>query len=285
MNSECDDVTVDVIILGVNHFLNSSFIQPRVRQERTSPNSKQGVDVMAGNVKLKCKRTVQRAKGREQGAESSNRRAETRNQRAEGRKQRTENNAHKAGVCTITIPNCTSIHTSTSSKVCTELVPRRPRRYIYSPREWLVGVDKMINQMNALSLMASLQDLETWLDSMTQYVCHSSGVHWQRKSCSVWRFDAIAAECRVAWRAFCALVVTAVPGIHLCICSWCGVVLQKAETKIYSSNSYIENSMMKPSTMPMTAPHALSLASFVKDVWLHVQFIQCVVLFHPLFPD
>ena len=63
MNSECDDVTVDVIILSVNNFLHSSFIQPRVRQERTSPNSKQGVDVMAGNVKLKCKRTVQRAKG------------------------------------------------------------------------------------------------------------------------------------------------------------------------------------------------------------------------------
>ena len=270
MNSECDDVTVDVIILSVNHFLNSSFIQPRVRQERTSPNSKQGVDVMAGNVKLKCKRTVQRAKGREQGAESSNRRAEARNQRAEGRKQRTEDNAQKAGVCTITIPNCTSIHTSTSSKVCTELVPRGPRRYIYSPREWLVGVDKMINQVNALSLMASLQDLETWLDSMTQYVCHSSGVHWQRKSCSVWRFDAIAAECRVAWRAFCALVVTAVPGIHLCICSWCGVVLQKAATKICSSNSYIENSIMKPATMPMAAPHALSLARFVKDVCLRV---------------
>ena len=51
MNSECDDVTVDVIILSVNQFLNSDFIQPRVRQERTSPNSKQGVGVMAGNVR------------------------------------------------------------------------------------------------------------------------------------------------------------------------------------------------------------------------------------------
>ncbi len=47
MHSECDDVTVDVIILGVNHFLHSSFIQPGVRQECTSPKSAQGVDVIA----------------------------------------------------------------------------------------------------------------------------------------------------------------------------------------------------------------------------------------------
>ena len=64
--------------------------------------------------------------------------------------------------------------------------------------KWLVGVVNRINQVGALSLMASLQDLETWLDSVTQYVCHFSGVRWQRTSCSVWRFDAIVAECRVA---------------------------------------------------------------------------------------
>ena len=40
---------------------------------------------------------------------------------------------------------------------------------------------------------------------------------------------------------------------------------------------------MKPSTMPMTAPHAFSLARIVKDVCLRVLFYQTVVLFHRLF--
>ena len=128
MNSECDDVTVDVIMHRVHHFYTPVSYSQESDRSVPVPTLNRVLMSWQGNVKLKCKRTVQRAKGREQGAESSNRRAEARNQRAEGRKQRTENNAHKAGVCTITIPNCTSIHTSTSSKVCTELVPRRPRR-------------------------------------------------------------------------------------------------------------------------------------------------------------
>ena len=137
--------------------------------------------------------------------------------------------------------------------------------HLQSKGKWLVGVVNGISQMGALSLMASLQDLETWLDSASQCVGHSSGVRWQRRSCGVLRLDAIAAECRVAWCALCELVVTAFPGIHFCVCSWCGVVLQKAATKISSSNSYIEGSIMKPATMPMTAAHALSLARLVKD--------------------
>ena len=40
---------------------------------------------------------------------------------------------------------------------------------------------------------------------------------------------------------------------------------------------------MKPSTMPMTAPHAFSLARIVKNACLRVLFYQTVVLFHRLF--
>ena len=40
--------------------------------------------------------------------------------------------------------------------------------------KWLVSVVNRINQIGAISLMASPQDLETWLDSVTQYVCVTS---------------------------------------------------------------------------------------------------------------
>ena len=82
-------MTFDIIILGINHFLHSSFIQPGVRQKCTNRKSAQSVDVMAMQDKLNRKRTEQRAKGKEQGAGASNRRAEARDQRAEGKKQMT----------------------------------------------------------------------------------------------------------------------------------------------------------------------------------------------------
>ena len=87
-----------------------------------------------GNVKLKCKRTAQRQKGesKEQGAAIGEQRAGIRGQRAESREQRAERTGQ---VAEQTIPSCSSSNASTNPEVFTELVPRGPGRWVYSPKE------------------------------------------------------------------------------------------------------------------------------------------------------
>ena len=169
-------MTFDIIILGINHFLHSSFIPPGVRQKCTSPKSAQSVDVMAMQVKLNCKRTEQRAKGksREQEPAIVEQRPEIKGQRAKSREHIIMHTGQVFAQSRSLIA-----HPSIRAQA-----PRCEQNWILGGRgdtctvqgKWLVSVVNRINQIGAISLMASPQDLETWLDSVTQYVCHFSGV-------------------------------------------------------------------------------------------------------------